>query len=77
MKDLIINVDDSPPEKEQKKIVKKIKEKSLKQGNAKVKEVDGLGLLSTTLDLLKWWTIGILDIFVTMYIPKYVILVVN
>lgn len=53
MKDLIINVDDSPPVKEQKKTVKKIKEKSLKQGKAKVKEVDGLVLLSAALDSLK------------------------
>ena len=53
LKDLIINVDDSPPVKEQKKTVKKNRAKSLKQGKAKVKEVDGLALLLAALESLK------------------------
>ena len=53
LKDLIINVEDSPHAKEQKKVVKKIKAKSLKQGKVKAKEVDGLALLSAALDSLK------------------------
>ena len=53
LKDLIINVEDSLPTKEQRKTVKKIKAKSLKQGKVKAKEVDGLALLSATLDSLK------------------------
>ena len=53
LKDLIINVKDSPPAKEQKKTVKKIREKSSKQRKVKAKEVDGLALLSAALDSLK------------------------
>ena len=53
LKDLIINVKDSPPAKEEKKTVKKIRAKSMKQEKVKAKEVDGLALLSTALDLLK------------------------
>ena len=50
LKDLIINVEYSPPAKEEKKTVKKIKAKSMKQGKVKAKEVDGLALLSAALD---------------------------
>ena len=53
LKDLIINVEDSPPAKEENKIVKKIRAKSMKQGKVKAKEVDGLALLSAALDSLK------------------------
>jgi hypothetical protein len=53
LKDLIINVEDPPPAEEQKKTVKKIKAKSLKQGKVKAKQVDGLALLLATLDSLK------------------------
>ena len=53
LKDLIINVDESSPTKEQKKIVKKNRVKSLKKEKAKVKEVDGLALLSAALESLK------------------------
>ena len=53
LKDLIINAEDSPPAKEEKKTIKKIRAKSLKQGKVKAKEVDGLALLLATLDLLK------------------------
>ena len=48
---LIINVDDSPPEKKEKKPVRKNTAKSVNQ--MKAKEMDGLELLSTTLDSLK------------------------
>ena len=53
LKDLIINVEDSPPAKEEKKTVKKIRAKSLKRGKVKAKEVDGMALLSVALDSLK------------------------
>lgn len=53
LKDLVINVDEPSPAKEQKKTVSKNIAKSLKKGKARVKEVDGLALLSTTMDLLK------------------------
>ena len=49
LRDLIINVRDSAPEK---KTVKKNKVKFMKP--IKTKEMDGLELLSAALDLLKW-----------------------
>ena len=51
MRDLIINVDDSPLEKKEKKPVRKSRAKSVKQ--VKAKEMDGLELLSAALDSLK------------------------
>ena len=53
LKDLIINVKDSPPAKEEKKTVKKIRAKSMKQKKVKAKEMDGLALLLVALDSLK------------------------
>lgn len=54
LKDLIINVEDSPPAKEEKKTIKKIRAKSMKQEKVKAKEVDALALLLAVLDSLKW-----------------------
>ena len=51
LRDLIINVNDSPPEKKEKKIVRKIRAKSMKP--EKTEEMDGLELLSAALDSLK------------------------
>ena len=51
LRDLIINVDDSPPEKKEKKTVRKSREKSMKP--VKTKEMDGLKILSAALDSLK------------------------
>ena len=53
LRDLIINIKDFPPTKEEKKTVKKIRVKSMKQEKVKDKEIDGLALLSATLDSLK------------------------
>ena len=53
LKDLVKNVDESSPAKEQKKTVKKNGAKLLKQGKVIAKEVDGLDLLSSALDSLK------------------------
>ena len=53
LKDLVINVDEPSPAKEQKKTVSKNKAKSLKKEKTRVKEVDGLALLSTAMDSLK------------------------
>jgi hypothetical protein len=53
LRDLIINVKDSPPTKKEKKIVKKIRAKSMKQEKVKDKEMDGMALLSIALDSLK------------------------
>ena len=53
LKDLVINVDEPSPAKEQKKIVSKNIAKSLKKEKARVKEVDGLALLSAAMDFLK------------------------
>ena len=50
LKDLIINVDDSPLEKNEKKLVRKSRAKSMKQ--MKEKEMDGLELLYVVLDSL-------------------------
>ena len=50
LKDHIINVDESPPEKKAKKPARKDKEKPMKQ--MKTKKMDGLELLSTSLDSL-------------------------
>ena len=43
LRDLVINVDDSPPEKKEKKTISKSREKSMK--SVKAKEMDGLELL--------------------------------
>ena len=51
LRDLIINVEDSPPESKKKKTVKKSRAKSIKP--VKAKETDGLALLSVALDSLK------------------------
>ena len=53
LRDLIINVKDSLPAKEEKKTVKKIRAKSMKQEKVKAKEMDGLVLLLAALDLMK------------------------
>ena len=50
LKDHIINVDDSPPEKKGKKPARKDKAKPVKQ--TKTKKMDGIELLSATLDSL-------------------------
>ena len=63
LKDLVVNVNEPSLAKKQKKTVKKNIARLLKKEKTKVKEVDGLALLSTALDSLKWWRIGILDIF--------------
>lgn len=53
LRDLIINVEYSPPSKKEKKTVNKIRAKLMKQEKVKVKEMDGMALLSVALDLLK------------------------
>jgi hypothetical protein len=50
LKDDIINVDESPPEKKEKKSVRKSRAKFMKQ--VKTKKMDGLELLSAALDSL-------------------------
>ena len=50
LKDHIINVDESPPEKKGNKPVRKNRAKLVKQ--MKTKKMDGLELLLTSLDLL-------------------------
>ena len=52
LKDLVINVDEPSPAKEQKKIVSKNKVKLKRKEKARVKDVDGLVLLSAAMDML-------------------------
>jgi len=53
LKDLVVNVNEPSLAKKQKKTVKKNIARLLKKEKTKVKEVDGLALLSTALDSLK------------------------
>ena len=52
LKDLVINVDESSPMKEKKKIVSRSRVKPKSKENARVKEMDGLTLLSAAMDTL-------------------------
>jgi hypothetical protein len=52
LKDLVINVDESSPVKEKKKTISKSRVKPKSKENARVKEMDDLVLLSTTMDTL-------------------------
>ena len=52
LKDLVINVDESSPVKEKKKIVSRSRVKPKSKENAMVKEMDGLALLSIAMDTL-------------------------
>lgn len=51
LRDLIINVEDSPPESKKKKTIKKSRAKSIKP--VKAKEMDGLELLLAALDSMR------------------------
>lgn len=52
LKDLVINVDESSPVKGKKKVVSRSRVKPRSKGNAGVKGMDGLALLSTAMDKL-------------------------
>ena len=52
LKDLVIHVDESSPVKEKKKIVSRNRVKPKRKENARVKEMDGLALLSAMMDTL-------------------------
>jgi hypothetical protein len=52
LKDLVINVDESSPVKEKKKTVSRSRVKPKSKKNARVKEMDGLALLSTAMATL-------------------------
>ena len=52
LKYLVINVDESSPVKEKKKTVSRSRIKPKRKENFRVKEMDGLALLSTAMDTL-------------------------
>ena len=52
LKDLVINVDESSPVTGKKKVVSRNRAKSKSKEKARVKEMDGLALLSAAMDTL-------------------------